>query len=418
MWGRHINMGWRNPPGARAWSDPTQYGYLPGRLGAEVWSQIFLAASEAAKAANPHVLLGGPSSPAFGDDDYHLFENYVARVLDACHNRLDFLTEHHYGGDPRKTAAEYEVATAYLDTRHGRRLPIYNTEANDLGASNAGRAAYNILDILTLIQVCPDKAAGRAMHGFGQDYLGNEGEEHAYLALAGLRGTIVSASASDPDVVTVAASPEEGRLVVFAFNNTPLDRRVELAVPEGFTPAAATALLADAPRHELQMRDVDGAFVPVPAEGKTVLRDLAVAAEAGRAPAADLPPRSAVRWVLRKDGYRPTTVRRTEQHFADAVIATVAPAKPLRAAVVWRGTIKGAKAAAVRLVTDNLGRGEGVMSVNGHDVPLPHGRDGLATDLPIDPSWLGTETVLEFRAADPASSNGFAVYAASVLLVR
>ena len=63
-------MGFRNPIGAKTWVDKTQYGHVAGKLGADAWSQIFLAASEAAKTANPHVLLGGPSAPSFEQDDF------------------------------------------------------------------------------------------------------------------------------------------------------------------------------------------------------------------------------------------------------------------------------------------------------------------------------------------------------------
>ncbi|MFW6061479.1 MAG: hypothetical protein ACOC93_01600, partial [Planctomycetota bacterium] len=185
MWGRHINMGWRNPPGQKVFSDPTQYGYIPAKLGAEAYCELYEAAWEGARSVNKHVKIGGPSSPAFNADDFGVLENYVARIIDRLHDKLDFLTEHHYGGNPKETAGAYEVVTAYCDVKHGKRIPIYNTECNDLGASNAGKAAYNMLDILHLIRTSPDKAKGRAMHYFGGDYLGNEGEEHCYKLLAG-----------------------------------------------------------------------------------------------------------------------------------------------------------------------------------------------------------------------------------------
>ncbi|MFP4056055.1 MAG: hypothetical protein ACLF0G_04220 [Candidatus Brocadiia bacterium] len=416
MWGRHINMGFRLPRGAKAWTDPTQYGYIPGKLGAEAWATLFLAAVKGAKSANPHVRLGGPAAPSFESDDFGVFTNYVARIIDRCHPRLDFLTEHHYGGDPRTPAAAYEVATAYCDVRHGRRIPIRNTETNDLFGSDAAKAAYNIADILTLLRTCPDKAEARAMHYFGGLTLGSKGEEHAYLLLSALRGTLVRCEAAHPEVIAVAATPREGELVVVALNYTAQHQRLELPIPPGFRLAHTRVLLADAPRAEADLRDTDGARVPAPAEGKTALHDLG---PAGKRPAVALPRRSAVRWMLRKPGYRSSRTAATEQHFADAVLAPVAPGQTLRARVLWRGKTEGARSARLRLVTRGAGRGEAVAAVGGHRVPLPPSPSTVRVqEVPLEPRWLAPDTTLEFRCADPGRANGYTVCAASVLLGR
>ena len=417
MWGRHINMGRRDPAGEAGHTDPTQYGYIPGKLGSDAWSELFLAAVAGARSANPHVRLGGPSAPAFDSDDYGVFANYVARIIDRCHDKLDFLTEHHYGGEPRATAAAYEVATAYFDVRHNRRVPIYNTETNDLGGSAAARASYNIADILELIRRCPDKAKGRAMHYFGGDWLGNEGEEHAYLLLNALRGRIVRAEASDPDVLAAAATPRAGELVVVVLNYSPADRQVRLPLPAGFSLKATRLLLAEAPKGELQLRDVDGAFVPKPAPGATVLRD--VKAAAGEAPAVAMPRRSAVRWTLARDGYAPARTLRVEQHYVDVVLGRVEADGVLAGKVRWRGPAGVAEAAVLRVVTRDVQRGEAVAAVNGHPVKLPLSiGPSLVQEVPIEPAWLKPQTTVEFRCADAERSNGYTVCAASVNLVR
>jgi hypothetical protein len=422
MWGRQINMGFRLPPGCRDVRDETQYGYLPGKVGAEAWADLFAAACEGAKAVNPHVKLGGPSSSGFCDDDYRMFTNYVARILDRVGDRMDFLTEHHYGGDPRTTAAGYEVATAWCDVRHGRRIPIYNTEANDLGGSDAVKAAYNVLDILTCAAWCPDKARGRALHALWSGFLRSAGEEQAYRFLSTLRGTRVLTSTSDPDVVCVASCPAPGQLVVVAMNAGSEDREVRMA-PINLGIREGTVLLVKRAANELQMRDVDGAVLPVPEAGSAVLREIAVRLTPPGSPmTATLAPGCAVRWTFVSQNYRPSRTVLVDQHFATALVARVPADGLVEAAVRFRGATTGVKRAWLRYVAGGLQAGEGVVSVGGHDIPLPpdRRRDGqaLIQEIPVETSWVEPGVKLVFRCAKPELANGYTVYAASLLTER
>jgi len=420
MWGRHTNRGSLNPPGKKAWEDSTQYGYIPGKLGADAWSDIFLAAVDGAKSANPHVLLGGPSAPDFGGDDYGVLENYVGRILDRTHEKLDFLTEHHYGGNPRSYAASYEVITAWCDAKYGRRIPIYNTEANDLGASSAGKAAYNIMDILACIQTCPDKVLGRSLHALWNGYLRDEGEEHAYTLLAPLRGKILGTTSDDPDVVAVAASPGGGDLVVFVFNNSRGERLVTLPVPAGFVLREAKILLADAPAGEARLRDTEGQTLPNPPQGKTFLRDLKTDPVAG-ALSVPLPRRSAVRWTLHRDNDSPAKIRDARQYFTDAVLARVSPSAPVQSKILWHGVPPAPAAkSTLRVVTADVQLGEAVAVIGGREIPLPwsSANDGhaIVQEIPLDPSLVTPDATITFRCASPDAGNGFTIYAASVIL--
>jgi hypothetical protein len=424
MWGRHFNMGHMNPPGRKAWVDQTQYGYIPGQVGSDAWSEMFLAAVAGARSINPHVKLGGPSSPSLGGDDFGVLAHHVIPILDRVHDKLDFITEHHYGGNPRSFAASYEVLTAYTDTRHGRRIPVYNTEANDLGASSAGKAWYNIMDILACIQVCPDKALGRSLHALWNGYLRDEGEQHAYIILNNLRGKILPVTVTDPDVVAVASSPRDGEVVVFAINDAPGERRVELPVPAGFRLAGAKLLLAQAPDAELQLHDTEGQPIPKPATGKTVLSDLTVTQpQDGQPLAIELPRRSAVRWTLSKDGHAPAKILERRQHFVDVALARVAPDKPVTAKVLWRDAgPAGARSATLRVVTSDVHRGEAVALINGTAVPLPwsSANDGhaVAQEIPLDAGLLQPDTTVEFRCADSDAANGYTVWSASIIVTR
>ena len=419
MWARHINMGKLNPAGKKAWTDPTQYGYVPAKLGADVWSSIFLAASKGAKGVNPNVQLGGPSCPEFAMDDYGMFESYVAPILDQCHTQLDFLTEHHYGGNPRIFAAGYEVVTAWCDVRFNRRIPVYVTETNDLGASSAGKASYNVEDILTCIRQSPDKVKGRALHALWDGYLNDEGELHAYTLLAPLRGALIESASDDEDVTVVASSPQEGTLVVVAHNRSQSAKNIDLAGANGMTLDESMLLLATSSGAELELKDTEGQKLPAAASGKTRLQ----AVQAGADGVFVLPARSAMRWTFRKPGYRPGTTKKTEQHFVDLLLTQVTPGKPVTANVVWRPSRPDkATSARLRILTRDVNRGEAVAVIGGREIALPRSNSNegqvVVQEVPIDPSLLTDPMRIEFRCTDPARQNGFKVYAASLCVDR
>lgn len=429
MWGRHINMGAKNPPGLKAWEDPTQFGYIPGKLGADVYSDIFKAAVQGARSANRHVLLGGPSAPSFNSDDYSNFENYVRRYIDACHDIIDFLTEHHYQGEPDVYAASYIVAAAYTDTKYGRRIPVFNTEANDLvdtptkgddgqpppwslKADQLNKAHYNIEDILACIRLCPDIVKGRAMHALWNGYCRNPGETHAYTVLSALRGKVLIADSDDQSILAVASAPAEGSVVVFVFNDSPVERQVRLNMPPGFAPAAFQQLVFD-----------DGTkLVDAP-------QTVAEHNPAGGLCAFALPSRSAARWTFSKAGHRPSQVRTMETSYADCVLARVKPDAPVSGRVVWRGRgPAGAQRAFLRVISRGADRGEGVAIIRGQgageavvQLPWSSSNDACAAvqDIPIDPACLSAQsTAVEFRCADPSVNNGFTVWAAAIVVQR
>ncbi len=417
MWARHTNMGKLNPVGKKAWEDPTQFGYLPGRMNADAYATFFLAAVEGAKSANPHVLLGGPSTAEFGGQDYATLSNFVGPILDRVHDKIDFLTEHHYGGDPQTFAASYQVTKGWCDVKYDRRIPIYNTECNDLGASAAGKARYNMLDILTCIRQVRDIAQGRAVHALWNGYLNDEGELHCFDLLATLRGKVLDAASGDDEVTVVATQPQVGEVVVVALNHGSINKRLTLPVPEGFTIREVKMMLADAPDNELQLRDTEGQAIPKPAAGKTTLTTI------GDLPAAiNLPRGSAVRWTLVKAGHVASSKREIDEHFTDAVLAKVSPNAPLESTIKWRGDHTGTKQAWLRVVTSDVHRGEAVAVIGGKNVELPYSSSNegasLVQDIPIDVGGLDDLKGITFKCNDPGNSNGFTIWSASICLER
>ncbi len=412
MWGRHMNMGPKTPARMKDWEDPTQFGYIPAKVGMEVYTRIFEAAVEGAKSANPNVLMGGPSAPSFESDDYSNFFGYVSRFIDASHDRIDFLTEHHYSGEPDSYAASYIVASAYGRTKYNKAIPIYNTECNDLTDPatrgddgmiesqkkllDLNRAHYNITDIMECIRVCPDVLLGRAMHALWSGYCNNMGEQNAYTLMNQLRGKMILAGSSDPAIRILAASPSAGELVIFCFNNSPHDRAIHLSGVEGFTVKS--------------MRLLD--YLP---ETGTRITDLPGLPE-------KLTARSGLAILYSKPGYEPTAAQNTTTAYVDLFNAHVAPGAPAIATVRIAAIEPKPKAAFLRIISRNVDRGEAVARINGKEIALPWSSSNdacaLTQDVPIDPSLLSETMKIEFGVTSPDKFNGYTIYAAGVGMER
>ena len=423
MWGRHINA--YDPDLV----DPTQHGYIPARLGAEKYAQCFVAAVDAAKAENPHVQIGGMSSPSFNGDHYSVFWDYIRHFIDACPDKIDFLSEHHYGGNPAAYAAAYEVVTAYCDTRHGRRIPIVNTETNDLvdtptfgdeglpapwspHADDLIRFRYNVRDIITLIDQCPDKARARAMHALWNGKFKKKGEEHAFEILNDVAGAILDCRSSHADVPAVACTSDD-RVVVLVLNDAPQPRNVRLDL-KGLSPAAvAVRRVVFDTAAGTQVVAADG---PPPGE---VLR---------------LAPYEAVSWSLHAPGHKVRHTRVLTEHFADVHLRAVEPGEAFDAPVIWRDPPARPKAAFLRVVTEGVEPGEAFVDVATgqtactggpgpnlhrfvtHRVDLP-ASTGLVQDLPLPLPIAPQDLKLRFRCADHrGTEDGYRVLMAAVYL--
>jgi len=322
MWGRHINMGFRLPARVRDITDDTQFGYIPGKVGAEKWSKIFLAAVKGAKAVNPHVQLGGPSAPGLSSHNYADFRNYTERIIQEVGDKLDFFTEHHYGGNPLVVAAEYEVLRSAFHTFHDRKVPVINTEANHLGASDAGKAMYNLTEILHLIKTQPDLVKGRALHALWSGHLRSSGERDAWRLMAPLRGKILDLSLDSPRLTAVASLPEPGKVVLIGADHGVGDQKIGISIPRGFRIHSLTLMLTEMPKEELQIRDVDGAGIPEIPKGKTTLVDVFPNMKNSEI-VFGLPSRSAFRLILEQEGFEPHRRRNQQSALLDAYFTSV-----------------------------------------------------------------------------------------------
>ncbi|TVR13549.1 MAG: hypothetical protein EA401_06495 [Planctomycetota bacterium] len=227
LWGRHINRAYGNV------HDPRQAGHYSGPLAAFHYAAIYNTLVGAARAENPHLRFAGPSSSAFGANDWRQLTDFVLPIIAATHHHLDAIAEHHYQGRGHQFAAEWLVADAAIQAITGRSIPIWNTETNDLSDTPGGwgdsddrprlagqrkRAAYQLDEILHHISHIPHIARGRAIHMLHNGRFLNPGEAAAMHFLAPLRGAIVPIDSSDPRVPIVATRDGE-ELIIIAYND-------------------------------------------------------------------------------------------------------------------------------------------------------------------------------------------------------
>lgn len=425
MWGRHFNMGHRQPPNRRVWEDPTQYGYIPAEKGMAIYSDIFLSAARGARSANPYVLMGGPSSPSFNSDAFGVLEHHVIPFLDAAHEEIDFLAEHHYGGYRQTFAASFDVATAYLDTRFNKRVPIYNTEANDLGGNSLDKAHYNIEDILASILAAPDRNLGRALHALWDGFLRDQGERDAYRIMSTLRGQILDLRTSDPTLMGLASHPGEGQIVVFLFNNSRKDRELNFPFPEGFALTEAKRLVGgDNLVAGERVGDIEGMEVQR-GSGDTNLERLNLGIfDTEGLKAYELPSRAALRLTLHQDGYQPTKKENWQQVFADAVLAWVGPGETLSSQFNWASKSPAPEEIAalrLRLITHDVHRGEGTMVFGEHEIPLPRSSsnfdDAVIQEIALPAKVWPYLDQVEIRSADLPEGNGFRILSTSLRML-
>lgn len=420
MWGRHFNMGHRQPPNQREWTDPTQYGYIPAEVGTEIYARIFNAAAEGAKSVNPHVTMGGPSSPSFNGNDFGVLADHVLPFVRHSIDHLDFITEHHYGGYRQAYAASFDVLTAYLDTRYNKRLPIINTETNDLGGNSLDKAHYNIEDILASILAAPDRNRGRSLHALWDGYLRNIGEVHAYQLMSTLRGQILDARSSDPSLMFLATHPSTGKVVGLMFNNSRHDRVVTMPIPEGFTLTNGLLLTGGANLIAGEtVGDTEGMDVRR-GSGDTLLREV----DPGLLTDGEnlhfvLPSRSGLRIFLEKEDFAPTGHENWEQHFADTVLEFIGPGETHQTTIHWGErfpTPDEWKEVRLRLITTGVDRGEVHLELGEKKIPLPRSTSNFSDpviqeiDLPRE-TWEHLDKLVFVTAEE---KGGFRLLGASI----
>lgn len=389
---------WREQPyvaGRRWWvRDKSQATWWSGTVNRDWYLRMATVFAKELKAADP----GVPFVAGWG---FHLFESNWRSwdllhrpTLDALHPWVDGYGEHHYGVDPRRVAASYEIADAYMRSRWNRRIGFWNTEAGGmqdperpdslkpLPQGNApdqarGAAAYFLRDVLTMLRHVPDKARMRCAH----EPQVNSGVPAAFRLLKPLRGALLETTCPDNGVFAVAARTED-RLTLACYNSTatPQTRQIEVNAPAGASLTSLERLRIVEREGLLDIESTPGTATGTRWSGTTTL-----------------PPSGAETLVFAIAGTpRPTVVRR-EQYVGDAILQEVAAGKPATFRIALPAeALAAASRASVRWVIAGA-NATLKLQCNGHPLsPAP--ATGPFRDLPVGKDLLRPDTVLEFDA--------------------
>ena len=404
-------------------TDPTQVSYWSGRQNAQFYRWMLVPFAQALKEANPEVeVIAGPSySPSAGG--WEAWEILYKPVIDEAWQWIDGLTEHHYHGDSRRAAVQYEVITSYAMTRYGKFLRGYNTEAGGRADANLpgapeteqgdplrtaiGAFNYGLRDIVYMLHTQPDKAASRTTHGANKEGWGLGGDEFFFRLLRPLRGRLILTRSSDRDVWSVASVNDAGDLVVVVYNDhrEPRKVRVDALPPRG------TSLAGEGTR----------AWVEVDAEEhRLVLVEEPLRLEADRdaAPGVtlELAARSGQRLVLPLTREVPEGVRveRTQAFGPDVLIRVNPDEMGIVDIELDAARLAAAERASLRLAlqphnSEALWRVEGVTEF----APLPN-TQGIV-EIPLDPAALD-ETVRVTFHSGREKPDGLLIPAVSIML--
>jgi hypothetical protein len=238
---------------------------------------------------------------------------------------------------------------------------------------------------------------------------------------ADLRGRLLETTSQDNKVWCVASLdgtdpkslPPDGKnkLVAFVWNDhqTPRQISVTLNAPAGLTFADGTVEQIWTDTVETFRMGIKKTDLKV--TGTTVTVTL------------DLPARLGARIVLPVAGTLPTkaTVVR-QQYFADDVLKWIDANKPWKTVVKIPTEALSAPKAWLRLAVEDLDEGEGEVLVNGHPVTLPRTttNDNITRiiEVPVETSWLKTETPLEIRLRENTQHAGWRCCMASIMTER
>ena len=133
--------------------------------------------------------------------------------------------------------------------------------------------------------------------------------------------------------------------------------------------------------------------------------------------------RCMAKWTLSLNADASGLPPKVEDHrrfYAKAVLAEVRPEAPLRAPYTLPADLLAkATGAYVRVVTDDVQRWEGALTVGETTYPLPPSRSAGAViqEIRVRVADLRATGELTFNVTSPATSNGYSVRSAAVELV-
>ncbi|MFM2089930.1 MAG: hypothetical protein RLZZ127_419 [Planctomycetota bacterium] len=402
--------------------DETQFTYWSGAGMAMFYNEPMVAFGAALKAVDPKAtyLAGWQHRP--GEDNWAAWDLAYRPTIDAGIAVIDGVTDHDYGGDPRRLTAQAAVIRAYGLTRHRKALTSWNTECNASGdpqampgadaaakkaASDRAKRRWTATKIVHALDFAP--AVMRSFTHFGDSsggFFTQDGDGVAMTQLIALRGRLMAAQSSDPDLLVAASvdgtdplAPKTAtmaaglELVVAVVNQSDRPRTAELALtcPPGTRPAGP------ARRIRVEVAESGDRLVEEPAgESADTTGSLSVAST--------IPARDCVVWRVPLAGALAadapaTVVRRT--WWSDAVINRVTPGTPVQTEIATDAT--ALTRAWLELGLEKVDQGEGWIEVAGTRIDLPQAVPAENTTLlvrvPLDAALVKPRTPVAIRCA-------------------
>ncbi|TVR42412.1 MAG: hypothetical protein EA402_11735 [Planctomycetota bacterium] len=408
--------------------DPTQFEresagnrWWSGQQNRVWYQEMLLAFGEALKAANPDVQLAAGWGFHFNQGGWAAWRELYRPVLEAAIHIVDAVHEHHYGGDTRMVAANYEVVWNWAKSNYGKSLEFWNTEAGgqldpqrpDVVAARPqgsrldrarGGATYTMRDILYLLKWSPDKATARAAH---EAHI-NGGDEFAFRLLRNLRGSLLSTQTLTREVWPVASLTDDGDLVLAVFNDHLEEQEIPVTVisPDGY-------IFGDqAIWRQIDVREdgeglmiVEEPQIDVPVGGTEWAQHITVPSKSAKVLTLSLQPKEA----------RMAGVRQLEslQFPALEKLATVNPERPYKTVItIPPEVLANAESAHLRLAMISYSGEGGEISINGQVQPLKLGN--WLHRQEIDLRHLLPATELEIRSQE----GSFGIWTASIVVER
>ncbi|MCH8475531.1 MAG: hypothetical protein LAT55_09920 [Opitutales bacterium] len=309
-------------------------------------------------------------------------------LLEQFGDRIDGITEHHYGTDTRLVVGSYEVADAFTQAKHGRPMRIFNTETGGFldpeqptphaqsryHASTPeefwGTMTYGLRDILHVLEVSPDKIGSRAAHAAHRS-----GERYSLQFLRDLRGRLLEVHGDDSRLWTVAAyDASRSQVVVVAFNDHAHGKKtgnLRFQVPPGLTVKGIK---------EVKPNMVDG---EIHFSSETLNVEAQDSEWVGEY---QIGPRQAAKWIILVEGEGPSPEARRvvrKQTYYPEVRLSLAPGKTLSWKVPWPESFENSEAwhrQSLRWVQWGGNRDTISVSIGGNEISPPfYNPGGVAT---------------------------------------
>jgi hypothetical protein len=410
--GQELQIGSRRFKAVQTWlaKDTHQLSYYSSLANAEIYVKMFKAYATKIKSINPNLRVLAGWGMSFSNDNWQPWRTIYKTTVDSCHQLMDGIHEHHYGGDTRFMTGAYEVINAYTNQKYRKKMPIFNTETGGFtdpqipGGTSPGRPSDPLLrdrgafqftfrELVFNLSRSPDKLQSRAAH----EAHFNQGDGMAFSLLRDFRGKLIS-STSSSDNAWVATALNGNQLLVAIYNdqNTAQNLDLKINAPAGYTFTGGQKRWVE---DSSAGNTIVGRYQDFVANGTVWEQTINLALKSGT--------------VLRFDltGNLQASVMEVSQHFADTILAKVPSSGNLVSQIKVPGNqLVGVQYARLKLYIRNLTAGS--ISFNGSSYQIP--TNAFFAYIPVEVSAISENNSLVFN------SNGtvYDVNMASLELIK